>query len=139
MCQFLNLNIFFWIIFLLVSHEDRKFLCMILTGWYVGSIIHGQRLAPNLNEIQLLEGKGWGHIHRLNPVYFAPSRARTWIFNVIMSWSFLFNDLMYEVIVRFIDVEVIVDYRCINFLFMILSVYIIMSFDFPFVRLFGVR
>jgi len=56
-------------------------------------------------EIQLSRGEGWDPINWLNPVTFlCLSQARTWISNIIFRGLFLFNDLRWEVIVRFVDI-----------------------------------
>jgi len=74
-------------------------------------------------EIQLLRREDCAPINRFHPatsVYL--SQAKTWIFNVMcLDHIFLvFSDLRWEVILRFVNVGVIVDHHCLNFLFIIL-------------------
>ena len=49
------------------------------------------------------------------------SQAETWISNVICHGRFVFNELWREAIARFVDIGGIVDYHCLNFLFIIIN------------------
>ena len=67
-------------------------------------------------EIQLSEEAVWVSIDRFNPVTFLfPSQARTWI-SIVRFVCFMFNGLVWEVVVCFVDIDGIVDHHCLNFL-----------------------
>jgi hypothetical protein len=44
--------------------------------------------------------------------------AWTWISHVMFRGPFVLHDLRSEVVVRFVDISVIVEHHCLNFLFM---------------------
>jgi len=69
-------------------------------------------------DIQLSRGEAWDPINRFNTAAFlCLSQAMTWIFNVILRDPFVFSELKWGVIVRFVDIGGIVDHHCLNFLF----------------------
>ena len=64
----------------------------------------------------LIEIEGWDPINQFNPTTFlCLSQTRTWISNVVV--FFMFNILRQEVVVRFVDIDGIVDHHCLNFSF----------------------
>ena len=48
---------------------------------------------------------------------FNPVPSQNLHFQRQLLWSFIFNDLSREVVVHFVDIGSIVDYHCLNFLF----------------------
>jgi hypothetical protein len=63
---------------------------------------------------------GWDVISKLNSrTSLCLSQTRNWISNIICRVLFVFNETSWEVIVRFVDIGVIVDHKCLKFLFML--------------------
>jgi hypothetical protein len=62
-----------------------------------------------LLEIQLSRRNGWDLINWFNSVMFVPSPSQDLDFRRHMSWSFFF--VFREVIVRFVDIDGIVDHH----------------------------
>ena len=69
----------------------------------------------DLHQILIEIDEGWDPINQFNPTTFLGlSQTRTWISNVVF---FMFNILRQEVVVRFVDIDGIVDHHCLNFSF----------------------
>jgi hypothetical protein len=82
--------------------------------YVIGTLYDLHDLHQNLLEID----EGWDPINQFNPTTFlCLSQTRTWISNVVV--FFMFNILRQEVVVRFVDIDGIVDHHCLNFLFII--------------------
>jgi hypothetical protein len=63
-----------------------------------------------------IKEKDCDHVNRLNTAKcVCLSQTCHWIYNVIRRCLFLFNNWREEVLVRFVDIDGIVDHHCLNF------------------------
>ena len=73
--------------------------------------------------IQLSKGKNCDPINRLNHATFLwLSQAKTWMSNIIGRGFFVFSELMWEIILRFVDIGEIFYHQCLNLLFIIVYI-----------------
>jgi len=72
----------------------------------------------SLTTIQLSRGEGWDPINRFNPATFVYMSGSGFPTSYVVV-CFVFSELRWEVIARFVDIGGIGDNHCLNFLFII--------------------